>query len=96
MGKVASELADFSIITSDNPRSEDPAKIAQDIIVGFKNDNYKILLDRNEAIRSALSIGRGGDIILIAGKGHESYQIFKNKTVTFNDKQVVWNFINKN
>lgn len=89
MGRVASQLADFSIVTNDNPRSENPEDIALQIVAGFENKNYKVTLDRRQAIHDALRMARKGDIVLIAGKGHESYQIFKDKTVPFNEKEIV-------
>ncbi|MCQ9207867.1 MAG: UDP-N-acetylmuramoyl-L-alanyl-D-glutamate--2,6-diaminopimelate ligase [Omnitrophica bacterium] len=91
MGKVASELTDVTIITSDNPRSEDPAQIAADIIQGIdqKTNNCKVILDRFRAIRQAVSYAQSGDILLIAGKGHESTQVFADKTIHFSDREVI-------
>jgi len=88
MGQVASELADFCFITSDNPRSEEPADIAEDIRKGIRKDNYRVVIDRKEAINSALLSARAGDIVLIAGKGHENYQVYKGKTIPFDDLRV--------
>ena len=92
MGKVASFYADFSFITSDNPRNEDPEDISRDIIRGFKKNNYKVILDRYEAIKSAIKFyfdNKKDTCILIAGKGHEDYQIIKDKKIPFKDKEVV-------
>lgn len=89
MGYAASELADYVIITSDNPRSEEPQTIIEDIIRGIRKNNYCVILDRKDAIRKSLSLARSGDIVLIAGKGHESCQIFKNQTIHFDDREVV-------
>jgi UDP-N-acetylmuramoyl-L-alanyl-D-glutamate--2,6-diaminopimelate ligase len=89
MGKVAGRLADFSIVTSDNSRSEEPEDIIQQIITGFEKDNYTVVIDREQAIRSALKMAQKGDVVLIAGKGHENYQIFKDKTIRFDEKQIV-------
>lgn len=92
MGEVASRLSHFVLITTDNPRSEDPGNIARDIEKGIKSrgrDNYRIILDRREAIAEALSGAREGDLVLIAGKGHENYQIFVDRTVPFSDREVV-------
>jgi UDP-N-acetylmuramoyl-L-alanyl-D-glutamate--2,6-diaminopimelate ligase len=89
MGKVVSELADFAIVTSDNPRSEEPDDIIKDILKGIDKDNYKIVQEREAAIKEALSMARSGDIILIAGKGHETYQISKGKSMPFDDREVV-------
>lgn len=92
MGEVAVNNSDLAIITSDNPRSEDPAKIALDVEIGIKRTNkhnYKIILDRYEAIAEALRYARDGDIVIIAGKGHETSQILKDRAVYFNDSEVV-------
>ena len=90
MGEVAEKFSDLSIITSDNPRSENPIKIIEDIKKGFlKNSSFLIEVDRKKAISKAMSMANKDDIVLIAGKGHENYQIFSNKTVSFNDKEIV-------
>lgn len=88
MARVAGELADEVIVTSDNPRSEDPAAIANEIASGFKARNYTIILDRTEAVRQALSRAREGDCVLLAGKGHEPYQVLKDTVVAFDDREV--------
>lgn len=93
MGKIATERSDITIITSDNPRFEDPQKIILDIVEGVKqNSVYYTFIDRKEAINYALEIARKGDIVLIAGKGHEEYQIIEDKRIPFSDKQVVLEF----
>ncbi|HUU38635.1 MAG TPA: UDP-N-acetylmuramoyl-L-alanyl-D-glutamate--2,6-diaminopimelate ligase [Candidatus Desulfaltia sp.] len=92
MGEVAAALADQTFITSDNPRSEDPPAIIADIEQGFISKgakNYRIIPDRKEAIAQALAESRKGDYVLIAGKGHEDYQIFKDRTIHFDDTEVV-------
>ncbi len=89
MGEVASRLADRVIITNDNPRSEDPQAIARQIVAGCERNNYEVVLDRREAIHQAVGMARRGDIVLIAGKGHEDYQIFKEKTLPFKEREVV-------
>ncbi|MBO5859448.1 MAG: UDP-N-acetylmuramoyl-L-alanyl-D-glutamate--2,6-diaminopimelate ligase [Clostridia bacterium] len=91
MGKTAGEYADFTIITSDNPRSEDPDSIIKDIEVGIKETGaeYVCITDRAEAIRYAVLNAKPGDVIVLAGKGHETYQIFKDKTVHFDEREVV-------
>jgi len=89
MGKVVSDLADYAIITSDNPRSEDPLRIIKDICAGIDKNNYCLKPDRFEAIRAGLAMARKGDCLLIAGKGHENYQILKNEVVHFSDQEVV-------
>ena len=88
MGKVAAEQADFAIITSDNPRHESAAEIAQQIEGGFRavrSDGYRIELDRRRAIQDIIRTARKGDTILIAGKGHETYQEFEDTVVPFDD-----------
>jgi len=92
MGQAAGRLADWSIITSDNPRSEDPLAIIGDIEGGIQTtgtDQYEIIPDRKEAIAQALRMARAGDYVLIAGKGHEDYQIIGNKTYHFDDAEVI-------
>ncbi len=85
MAKVAEELADLTIITNDNPRNEDPVEIARAIIQGFRGNNYELIYDRKEAIARGISLLNQGDLILIAGKGHEKKQIFQGKSVDFDD-----------
>jgi UDP-N-acetylmuramoyl-L-alanyl-D-glutamate--2,6-diaminopimelate ligase len=86
MGRVADGLADFSVITSDNPRNEDPRQIAEEIVKGFHSQKYKVVLDRLEAIKEIVALAKKDDIVVIAGKGHEAYQIFKDRTVPFDDR----------
>ena len=91
MGEAAGRLADWSIITSDNPRNEDPLAIIGQIETGIKNAGshaYEIIPDRRTAIRKALAMGRPGDIVLIAGKGHEDYQIIGDRILDFDDVRV--------
>lgn len=97
MGKVAAMLSDFVIITSDNPRTEDPIKIIDDIEIGIKESktkNYIKIPDRKKAIRYAIEIAEKNDIVLIAGKGHEEYQIIGNTKVPFSDRDEVIQAIN--
>lgn len=91
MGKIAAELADFVIVTSDNPRSEDPLRIVRDIASGLPGDrgNHEVIVDRREAIRHALRLGRQGDLILLAGKGHEKYQEIENRKIPFDERKIV-------
>ncbi|MBN2408399.1 MAG: UDP-N-acetylmuramoyl-L-alanyl-D-glutamate--2,6-diaminopimelate ligase [Candidatus Aminicenantes bacterium] len=92
MGEVAASLADQTFITSDNPRSEDPLAIIAEIERGFTGKgakNYTIVPDRKEAIARALATARKGDYVLIAGKGHENYQILKDEIISFDDIDVV-------
>ncbi|NGX61256.1 MAG: UDP-N-acetylmuramoyl-L-alanyl-D-glutamate--2,6-diaminopimelate ligase [Chlamydiae bacterium] len=89
MGRIASKYSDFAFLTSDNPRSEDPFLICEQMAAGIATDNYMIQTDRREAIRETLSRSSEEDLILIAGKGHETYQTFAHQTVPFDDRQVV-------
>lgn len=90
MGRVAGELADYSVLTSDNPRKEKPAEIIEAIRAGFgAHTNYEVIEDRRCAIEHALEIATRGDIVVIAGKGHENYQEFRDTVVPFDDRQVV-------
>ncbi|MBM3706598.1 MAG: UDP-N-acetylmuramoyl-L-alanyl-D-glutamate--2,6-diaminopimelate ligase, partial [Actinobacteria bacterium] len=92
MGLISASLADFSIITSDNPRTEDPASIIGMIEAGFKEhgaQNYAKETDRRTAILNALNMAGKNDIILIAGKGHEDYQEFAGGRIHFSDQEVV-------
>lgn len=92
MGRVAGVLASWTILTSDNPRSEDPLAIISDIEKGIKKtgeNKYEIQSERREAIKRALALGKEGDTILVAGKGHEDYQIIAEKILPFNDAEVI-------
>lgn len=88
MGKVVTELADYAIITSDNPRSEDPLDIIREVKKGIRRKNYCVIPERRQAIEKSLSLAEAGDIVLLAGKGHENYQILKDRTVHFDDREV--------
>jgi UDP-N-acetylmuramoyl-L-alanyl-D-glutamate--2,6-diaminopimelate ligase len=98
MAKVAAEFADYVVITSDNPRSEDPERIIDDVAQGLPKDfkNYRICIDRKKAIEYAISMVKSNDMILIAGKGHESYQVFKDTTIPFDDKKVAEEILEQN
>ena len=89
MGASASDLSDLVIVTSDNPRSEDPSEIIRDIFKGIERDNCSVQLDRTKAIREAVEMAEKGDILLIAGKGHEDYQEIKGVKASFSDKEVL-------
>jgi UDP-N-acetylmuramoyl-L-alanyl-D-glutamate--2,6-diaminopimelate ligase len=92
MGRIASQLSEKVIVTSDNPRSEDPEKIISQIIEGVDILNQKKVLvieNRKEAIKTACALAKGGDIILVAGKGHENYQEIKGVKHHFDDKEVL-------
>ena len=88
MARVADENADYSIITSDNPRKEDPDAIIAAAEKGFRSDRYEKITDRVQAIERAIELAQPRDIILIAGKGHEAYQEFADHTIPFDDIQV--------
>jgi len=94
MGRAACELADYSFVTSDNPRSEDPQAIIDEVITGFTKENYETCVDRKEAIGRALKLAQRDQIVLIAGKGHEDYQVFKDRTISFNEREIVKDLIN--
>ncbi len=94
MGRIASQYADGVIITSDNPRTEDPASIIEDVAAGLLANKPALkIIDRKEAIHQILSQASKLDIVLIAGKGHESYQQIGEERLVFSDKDVVRNFI---
>ena len=90
MGGAAGELADLVVLTSDNPRSEDPVAIMNDALVGLQKTGrrYVAEVDRETAIRKALAEAREGDVVVLAGKGHETYQIMKDRTIPFDDREV--------
>jgi UDP-N-acetylmuramoyl-L-alanyl-D-glutamate--2,6-diaminopimelate ligase len=90
MGGAAGSLSDLAVLTSDNPRSEDPIRIMSDVMVGLQKANkpYLTEVDRRAAIRKALAEAGDGDVVLIAGKGHESYQVLKDETIPFDDRKV--------
>jgi UDP-N-acetylmuramoyl-L-alanyl-D-glutamate--2,6-diaminopimelate ligase len=90
MGQAAGELSDFVVLTSDNPRSEDPLRIINDALVGLRRTDveHRIEVDRAKAIRTALEEAREGDVVLIAGKGHETYQVLGDRRIDFDDREV--------
>ncbi len=91
MGAIAASLSDVVVVTSDNPRTEDPNRIIDDILAGTSGSHAQVQVevDRREAIERAVSLARKGDFVVIAGKGHETYQIFKERTIHFDDREVV-------
>ncbi|MCX7702873.1 MAG: UDP-N-acetylmuramoyl-L-alanyl-D-glutamate--2,6-diaminopimelate ligase, partial [Planctomycetota bacterium] len=89
MAEVAERLSDMVVVTSDNPRTEEPLAIIEEIVKGFTEPKrHKIIPDRREAIETAIRMARKGDVVLIAGKGHENYQIVKDKILPFDDRKV--------
>ena len=97
MGRVAAENADFVVVTSDNPRTEEPMGIINEILPGLENSQkpYKMICDRPEAICWAIDNARSGDVILLAGKGHEDYQIIGHEKHHMDEREIVRNFLEK-
>ncbi len=90
MGEIASRMADFSIITSDNPRTENPALIIQDILKGVKQGAYVVIENRREAIAYALHHAKKDDVVILAGKGHETYQIIGKEKFHFDEEEILY------
>lgn len=92
MGEIAARLSDYAVLTSDNPRTEDPLMILSDVENGIRRvadrGKYSVIPDRREAINFAISMAEPGDVVLIAGKGHETYQQVKDKVLHFDDREV--------
>lgn len=96
MGEIAARLSDFCVVTSDNPRGEEPEAIIADIMPGMekvKDSRYAIIPDRREAIRQAIFLAKKGDLVIIAGKGHETYQLVKDEVLDFDDRKIAAEFI---
>ncbi|MGE5573124.1 MAG: UDP-N-acetylmuramoyl-L-alanyl-D-glutamate--2,6-diaminopimelate ligase [Bacteroidota bacterium] len=98
MGEIAARLADRVVVTSDNPRSEDPEAICREIEDGVKKvrrpgEAYEVLVNRAQAIKNAIAGAREGDVVVIAGKGHETYQIFRDRTIHFDDREVAREYL---
>jgi len=89
MGAIAARLADEVIVTSDNPRNEDPMKIIEDIRRGLEGKTARIIPDRREAIFEGIGAAKPDDVVLVAGKGHEDYQIIGGTTLHFSDREVI-------
>ena len=98
MGEISGKIADLTIITSDNPRTEDPMQILKDIEEGIvkTQGQYVIIEDRTEAIRYAMDHASENDIIVLSGKGHETYQIFKDKTIHYDEREIVEGILRTN
>ncbi len=99
MGEVAGKLSDYCFLTTDNPRTESSRQIFQDVEPGLltnkKIEEFEICQDRRKAISKAIHMAEAGDVVLIAGKGHENYQIFKDRTITFDDREVAREMLKK-
>lgn len=97
MAKITAKYSDISILTTDNQRTESIEQIMSDIEAGFEglDFNYKKIIDRREAIKEAIKEAKENDIVIIAGKGHETYQIFPDKTIEFDDRKVAREFLNE-
>lgn len=98
MARIAAQYADMVVITSDNPRSEDPKQIIDDMIAGLdeagvREETYMTIMDRRDAIRETIKRAQPGDVVLIAGKGHETYQIIGDQTIHFDDKEEAYQAI---
>lgn len=92
MGRIATTLSDYTILTNDNPRTEDPKLIMDDILKGVTTDNYEVILDRKEAIKKGIDMLESEDILLILGKGHEDYQIIGRTKIHLDDAEEVENW----
>ena len=97
MGKLAEENSDKVIVTSDNPRSEDPDEIIKDVLEGMKDSKVPVeaIADRAKAVEHAILTAQPGDMILLAGKGHETYQVLKDKTIHLDEREIVADTIKK-
>jgi len=95
MGAIAASFSDICVVTSDNPRTENPEQIINDVLSGIHQGNAECIveIDRRKAIEQALSVAGSGDFVLIAGKGHETYQIFKDRTIHFDDREIVREYL---
>ena len=91
MGEISGRIADYTIITSDNPRAENPDEIVNEIEKGIKKTNgkYECIVDRREAIKKAIEMANKRDLIVLAGKGHEPYQEINHKTYPFDERVIV-------
>lgn len=96
MGRIAAEHSDYVVFTSDNPRTEDPVRIMDDILAGVTTTNYEVELDRREAIKKALDMIEKDDVVLILGKGHEDYQIIGREKIHLDDAEEVRKYIQNN
>jgi UDP-N-acetylmuramoyl-L-alanyl-D-glutamate--2,6-diaminopimelate ligase len=90
MGRIAATLADVVVVTSDNPRSEDPEAILKDVRAGVEAEgkSARYVVDRRQALAEAIALARAGDVVLVAGKGHETYQVVGGRRLPFDDRVV--------
>jgi len=95
MGEIAARDSDYAIVTSDNPRREDPMEIIREIEAGMRGAQHKVIVDRREAIRAALAAAKEGDTVVIAGKGHEPYQTIGTTSYEFDDRAVARELLNE-
>ncbi|NMA92471.1 MAG: UDP-N-acetylmuramoyl-L-alanyl-D-glutamate--2,6-diaminopimelate ligase [Firmicutes bacterium] len=95
MGEAAGRYSDLALVTNDNPRGEDPEQIFREILPGLKSAEYLVLPDRREAIEKALRSAQPGDMVIIAGKGHEEYQVLQDRVVPFSDRRVAGELVAK-
>jgi UDP-N-acetylmuramoyl-L-alanyl-D-glutamate--2,6-diaminopimelate ligase len=89
MGAISTRLADLAVITSDNPRSESPMHIIEEIKQGVVRENYKAIADRKAAIEYVMRTKEKEDVVIVAGKGHEEYQLVGDQTMEFDDAEVI-------
>mgnify|MGYP002512424124 FL=1 len=97
MGRMATDLSDIVVVTTDNPRTEDPDEIIKEILIGTVGSKAEVIsiTDRSEAIAYALKIAKTGDTILLAGKGHETYQVIGKERVHYDEREVVADILSK-
>jgi UDP-N-acetylmuramoyl-L-alanyl-D-glutamate--2,6-diaminopimelate ligase len=95
MGRVAADLSDVAIVTSDNPRTERPESIIDEIVAGMKGRKYDVIANRKDAIAMAVEIAEEGDVIVVAGKGHEDYQIVGKERIHFDDRETLGEALSK-
>jgi len=93
MGKIGTDLSDISLITSDNPRTEEPMQIINDVVKEIEKHNFEIIENRRAAIKRAIEIAGISDVIVIAGKGHEDYQVLKDKIIHFDEREIISDII---
>ena len=89
MGEIATRWADLTVVTTDNPRTEDPAEICRQVVAGLDSDRYEIVLDRRDAIERALLGSGEGDAVVLLGKGHETFQIIGQERLPLDEAAIV-------